>query len=278
MTRPRPRRIAIIAGGGQLPEMVATACERQGIEVFIVALDGHADPDLIRDRAHMTARLGAAGRIIEALRSRQLTDIVMIGAVKRPRLAELRPDLKTAGFFLRLGLKALGDDGLLQSVRAELERDGFRLWGAHDFLDEALARDGVMTRCQPDVQNWSDIRHAGKIAAALGGLDIGQAVIVQDGIVVGVEAIEGTDELIRRCALYREGKKGGVLVKRIKPQQDRDLDMPTIGPQTIRNCIDAGLSGVAVEVDGCLIVDPSTVVDLADAARLFIVVTNFAHD
>jgi DUF1009 family protein len=110
-----------------------------------------------------------------------------------------------------------------------------------------------------------------KIAQTLGDLDVGQAVIIQEGLILGVEGVEGTDELIRRCGAYRRKGRGGILIKTCKPGQDRDLDLPTIGPETVKNCAEAGLHGIVFYAGLTLLIDPQEVADLADRHNIFVV-------
>ncbi len=272
-----PARLALIAGGGGLPSRLIKACDDTGIETFVVGLVGQTDADILKGRASMMSRIGAAGSIIETLRKRGFMDMVFIGSVKRPAIAELRPDLRTAAFFLKLGIRALGDDGLLKAMRAELEKEGFRIHGIQKFMPECLAPKGMMGRTEPDEAGWTDIMHGADVAKTLGRLDIGQAVIVQQGVVLGVEASEGTDELIRRCASYMRKGRGAVLVKTSKPQQDRDLDLPTLGPETVRLCAGAGMAGIAVEAGRSLVLEPETVAKLADDSGLFVTGADFGR-
>jgi DUF1009 family protein len=270
-----PQRVALVAGSGHLPARFLMACESKGIDVFVVALDGQTDPHILTGRQHMMTRIGAAGKIIQTLKAHDFMDIVFIGAVRRPSLSEMRPDLRTAGFFLRLGLKAVGDDGLLQAVRKELERDGFRLHGVQKFMQDSLSVAGSVGRVKPGKAEWAGIAHGATVAREIGRLDIGQSVIVQEGLVLGVEGVEGTDELIRRCARYKRKGHGPILVKATKPQQDRDLDLPTIGPDTVQLCADCGMAGIAVEAGNSLIIDPETVAELADKYKMFVVAADF---
>jgi UDP-2,3-diacylglucosamine hydrolase len=192
--------------------------------------------------------------------------------VKRPSVLQLRPDWRTAKFFARIGYRALGDDGLMKAVIHELEEvEGFRIIGLESLLGSDLAPAGVLGRVAPDEQARHDIDFGFKLVRAMGPLDIGQAVVVQQGLVLGVEAIEGTDALIARCGpLQREGTRG-VLVKGTKPGQERRADLPTIGTHTVAGVAQAGLRGVAVEAGATLIVDRAAVVAAADKAGLFIV-------
>ncbi len=274
-------RLGIIAGGGEIPARLAQACEAQGRDIFIVAFEGQTDPHSYRQRRHMLTRLGAAGQIIETLKAHQIRDIVLVGAIRRPSLAELKPDLRAARFFTRIGLKALGDDNLLSALRAELEAEGFTVHGAHEFATDLLAPAGVVGRYKPRKEDRADILRGIEVLQALGRVDVGQAAIIQQGMVLGVEAIEGTDELIRRCKAYKRQGRGSVLVKLCKPDQDTDFDLPTIGPETLRLCADSGVSGIAFHAGRSLLIAPEETAHLADEHKLFVIGIDpetFEHD
>lgn len=265
-------KLGIIAGGGELPGLVAAACRAQGRAFHFLALSGHADSQVIgRDAPQDWVRLGEAGTGFERLRQAGVTEVVMIGPVRRPSLLELAPDFRTARFFARVGLKALGDDGLLRAVAAELESEGFKVVGVDEVLSDCLAFAGPYGSLTPDDQARADMARGMDVARGLGALDVGQAVVVQQGIVLGVEAIEGTDNLLRRCGpLAREGL-GGVLVKVRKPGQDRRIDLPTIGPSTLLEVSAAGLRGIAVEAGGTLVLGGKALGAEADRLGLFLV-------
>lgn len=268
--KPDIKVLGIVAGGGALPGILADACDKNGIKPFIVGIEGQVDPHILKGREHVIYRLGLAGRMIDALKAHQAWDLVLIGAVKRPRLTSLRPDLKTATFFAKMGLKVLGDNDLLSAVRRELERDGFAIHGVHEFIDELLAPEGLIGKYKPSKQDEIDIEFGFKVSQTIGRLDIGQSAIVENGIVLGVEAAEGTDELIRRCGALKKKDKGGVLVKTCKPQQDKALDLPTIGPDTVQACAAVGLNGIAIHARHSLIADIDAVRKLADEHKIFV--------
>jgi UDP-2,3-diacylglucosamine hydrolase len=263
-------RLGIIAGGGGLPRRLVEACRQAGRDVFVLALEGAAEPETVGDVAHAWCPIGAAGRGLALLRDNGVKELVLAGGVRRPSLAALRPDWRAAKFFARVGYRALGDDGLLSAVVAELEREGFQVVGPDQVLGAGLAPEGPYGRIRPDALATADIAHGERIARALGGLDIGQAVVVQQGLVLGVEAIEGTDELIRRCAALRREGPGGVLVKVEKPGQEQRADRPTIGPRTVALAAEAGLRGIAVEAGATIVLDRGEVVAAADRAGLFV--------
>jgi DUF1009 family protein len=205
------------------------------------------------------------------LREHQVTELVLAGGIRRPSLAALRPDWRAAKLFARVGYRALGDDGLLSAVVKELEQEGFRVLGADQLLDRALVPEGLLGRIHPDELSQADIERGLRVARTLGALDVGQAAVVQQGLVLGVEAIEGTDELLRRCAALRREGPGGVLVKVGKPGQERRADRPTIGLRTILLAAETGLRGIAVEADATIVLDRDEVIRAADRVGLFLV-------
>jgi UDP-2,3-diacylglucosamine hydrolase len=264
-------RLGIVAGGGGLPRRLVESCRAAGRDVFVLALEGAAEPATVRDVPHAWCRIGAAAAGLALLRQNNVTELVLAGGLRRPSLTALRPDWRAAKLIARIGYRALGDDGLLSAVVSELEQEGFHVVGPDELLDRAVIPEGPLGKIRPDAQATADIEHARRIARALGALDVGQAVVVQQGLVLGVEAIEGTDELLRRCAALRREGPGGVLVKVEKPGQERRADRPTIGLRTVALAAETGLRGIAIEADATIVLDRDEVVRAADRAGLFVV-------
>lgn len=267
---PQPK-LGIIAGGGALPARLAAAAKTAGRAVFVVKLDGHANDDDLDSYPHVTVRLGAAAKILDAMRSHECQDVVLAGKVARPSFSAMRPDWRAAKLLMKVGMKALGDDGLLRLVGEELEREGFRLVGAHEILTDLAVPEGVLGAIKPDEQALSDAKHGLAVARTLGAADVGQGCVVQQGLVLALEAIEGTDEMVRRSANYRREGVGGVLVKSSKPQQDKRLDLPAIGLTTIEEAHKAGLRGVALLAGGTMIIDRDAVIARANDLGLFVI-------
>ncbi|AWU93489.1 LpxI family protein [Azospirillum ramasamyi] len=263
-------KLAILAGGGTLPARIASAVRGQGREVFVVAFDGHTDPETVAGLPHLWSRFGAAGTILRRLHEEGVGEVVLAGPVKRPSFTELMPDWRTARFLARVGTRALGDDGLLRAVVREVEEDGFRVVGLHELLKDLLTTPGPVGRLSPDADAERDIARAVEVARAMGALDVGQGAVVQQGIVLAVEAIEGTDAMLDRCAGLSRPGPGGVLVKVKKPKQDRRIDLPTMGVTTVEKAAAAGLRGIAVEAGGSLLVDRAAVAAAADRLGLFV--------
>jgi UDP-2,3-diacylglucosamine hydrolase len=263
--------LGIIAGGGPLPGRVAEAALAQGRPVFVVALEGYAEPAVVTPFPHAPARLGAAGRIMGLLRDAHCKDIVLVGPVRRPSLLHLRPDGEGARLLARIGRAAFaGDDGFLAAIVRVLGEEGFRVLGAHEVLTEAVGPRGLLSQAAPDGGALTDIARAVTVLRALGEVDVGQGCVVQQGIVLAVEAIEGTDQMLARAATLARPGPGGVLVKMVKPGQDRRADLPTIGPRTIDAAVAAGLRGVAFEAGGTLFTDRDGCIARADQAGLFL--------
>jgi DUF1009 family protein len=210
------------------------------------------------------------GEGLKILRENGAEELVMAGPVQRPTLAQLRPDWRGAKMAARIGLRALGDDALLTAVIREFEGEGFRVVGLHEILDDLLMPSGPLTALRPDAQAEADIAQGIEVARALGALDVGQAVVVQQGIVLGVEAVEGTDALIERAGAVRREGPGGVLVKIAKPGQERRVDLPAIGRGTVERCARAGLRGIALHAGAALVLDRPDVASTAERVGLFV--------
>ena len=263
-------KLGILAGDGELPVKLVEVCRATGREIFVVVFNGESNPACVDGAPHVWLDLGAVGSVIRALKEAECRDVVLAGPIRRPRLTSMRLDGRGAAMAPRL-LRARGDDALLTVVIDELEGEGFNVVGADDVFSGLLAAEGVLGARRPDAGEWDDIARGVEVVRAIGAIDVGQAAVVHDGYVLGVEAAEGTDALIDRVAALRRGERGGVLAKLRKPGQDRRADLPTIGIGTIERASAAGLAGIAVEAGETLVLDLEAVIDGADAAGLFLV-------
>lgn len=264
-------RLALIAGGGGLPRVLAEAAQGAGRELYIVGLEGMVDADTLAAGPSCVVPIGAAGRLMDVLRREAIEEVVFAGKVRRPSLKEMRPDWRGVKFLTKIGSRALGDDGIMRAVIDAFEEEGFRVLPVDQVMQSLLAPLGVFGQHRPDELAEGDIRHGLEIARLLGLADVGQAVVVQEGLVLGVEAIEGTDLLLERVGPLKRQGPGGVLVKIKKPQQDRRADLPTIGLTTLQGVIAAGLRGIAVEAGATLILDRKKLVEEADQAGIFLI-------
>jgi DUF1009 family protein len=269
--------VGLIAAGGVMPFAVADSLAARGINPVLFALKGACDPVAVGRFRHHWISVGQFGRATKLFRAENCRDLVFIGTLVRPALAELRLDWGTLRVIGRL-LTAFrgGDDHLLSGIGRILEQDGFRMVGIKDVAPDLLMPEGCLTRAIPDPNAAADIAKGRDVLGALSPFDIGQAAVVIDGHVVAVEDIEGTDGLLARVARLRgEGRirsrpGRGVLVKAPKSGQDLRFDLPTIGPRTIEGAAAAGLGGVAIVAGNTIVVEPQAMIDAADAAGVFV--------
>jgi DUF1009 family protein len=270
--------IGLIAAGGVLPFAVADSLLARGGQPVFFALKGVCDPEKVSQFRHHWISVGQIGKAVRLLRAENCRDLIFIGTLVRPALSEIRLDWGTIRVMGHI-LAAFrgGDDHLLSGIGRILERDGFRMVGIKDIAPDLLMPAGCLTRKAPDQSAAADIAKGLDVLGALSPFDIGQAAVVIDGHVVGVEGIEGTDALLARIAQLRaEGRirakaARGVLVKAPKNGQDLRYDLPTLGPRTIENVTAAGLAGMAVVAGNTLVAEPQALVGAADASGLFVV-------
>jgi UDP-2,3-diacylglucosamine hydrolase len=268
--------LGIIAGRGPLPCAVAAVASARGLPLHIVGIRGEARDEIERF-PHTWVKWGEIGKMFRALDNNGCRDIVIIGGVNRPDFSNVRLDLgaiKTLPFILSLGKG--GDDHVLSRVVRFFEQKGYRVHGAGDIAPQLLAGEGVLGRKTPSAQDNADIDLALRVVGALGRLDVGQAAVVAKGYVLAVEAAEGTDAMLARCAELRaSGKAGrrsraGVLVKVPKPGQEERIDLPTIGPETVAKAASAGLAGVAIAAGRVLMAERDATIAAADEHGLFL--------
>lgn len=267
-----PPRLGIVAGGGTLPKRLIEACRATDRPFFVIALEGQADRGMLANVPHAWVRLGAAGEAIAHLRSEGCTDLVFAGSVRRPSLSDLRPDSWTAWFLARTGAFAFGDDGLLAAlVRALEDGEGFRVVGVEIILPELLAREASYGRFAPSPEDETDIASAIAAALDLGARDLGQAAVARDGYVIALERADGTDAMLVRLAEEPAPQQlRGVLAKVRKPGQETRVDLPAVGPETVRLAARAGLKGIVIEAGGALVADTAELARAADDAGLFV--------
>jgi DUF1009 family protein len=270
-------KLGIIAGKGKLPSYLIHACKSNERDFFVIAIQKEASPRIVKGIPHMWADLRNIGGAFRELRDRGVKEIVMAGSVRRPSFLQIRPDLTTAKVLKRIikttlfGKKTVGDGRMFSLLIQGIEELGFKVVGIQKILANALAKKGVYGRCHPDRLANQDIKIGLKVSRSIGKLDIGQSVIIQQGIVVGVEAVEGTDHLIKRYGKFKLNGSGGVLVKIGKPAQDKRVDLPTIGMETVKKSISAGLKGIAVQEKSTVIIDEKQIIAHANKNHFFLV-------
>ena len=269
--------LGIIAGGGLLPCVIAEAAAGRGIELHIVGIRGEAREE-IECFPHTWIKWGEVGKLFAALDGNGCRDLVIIGGVTRPDLANIKFDLgavRNLPFLVSLGMG--GDDNVLSRIVRFLENKGYRVHGADDVAPELLAGEGRLGDRAPSAEDRVDIQIGFRVVSALGRLDVGQAAVVANGHVLAVEAAEGTDAMLNRCAELRQlgraprSARTGVLVKAPKPGQEQRVDLPAIGPETVNNAAAAGLAGIAVAAGHVLMAERTATIEATNRLGLFLV-------
>jgi len=271
-----PAPLGLIAGLGDLPVAIAENAVATGQGVHVLRLKGFEEPRLAGYPGSVVG-LGEVGAVITRLRGAGCRDLVFAGNVSRPNFSDLKLDLRGAALLPKVLSEARkGDDALLRVLVGEFEKNGFNVIGSEQAHAALLAPAGLIAGPEPSASFLADLEVAARVASASGALDIGQACVVCDGLVLAVEAQEGTDEMLRRCAALPETIRGtalarrGVLVKRPKPAQERRIDLPTTGASTVELAAAAGLAGIGVEAGGALMLNRPEMEAKAASLGLFL--------
>lgn len=260
--------IGIIAGGGQFPRLVAQQARAAGLGVVICGFQGHTDPDTASCAdVFELLHLGQLGRMIGFFKEHHVSRVCMAGSISKPRALDFRPDWRAAK--LLFSLKKKGDDSLLRAIMADIEKDGIHVVAAVDLAPALRAPEGTLTRRAPTDEEWKDIRYGWPIARAMGAFDIGQCLVVREGMVMAVECLEGTDAALRRGAEL--GGNGCIAVKMVKPGQDERVDLPSVGLATIRNLVEHHYAVLAIQAGKTLFFDREAALRLADENGLAVV-------
>ena len=262
--------LGMIAGGGMLPVEIIKHCNATGRKLFVVGLESFATEEALKDTPHIFAKLAEAGKMIKAFKNNHIQEIVLAGGIKRPSLKEMIPDWEGWKIIAKLAMKKMTDDNLFRVVLAQIEERGFKVVGVEEVVPDMLFAEGIYGRVKPSAEDIDDIQRGITVAKALGAVDVGQAVVVQEGMVLAVEAIEGTDMMLSRAAMLKKAGKAPVMVKVLKPGQDRRVDLPTIGLNTIEKLKRYGMKGIAVEAGNILLIEREAVVQMADKEGIFI--------
>jgi hypothetical protein len=263
--------LGIIAGSGLLPSTIADLHLKQGGQVYIAALEGETDVLHITKYQYKQFPIGSVGALLEYFTENNVKEIIIIGGITRPDLKSVKVD-KAGSLLIAKILKEkfLGDNNILKIISDFIESKGFKVISPKTLLELGTYEKLYVSNKLPSKQDEIDIELGMQVIKSLSNLDIGQSIIVADGYVLGIEAAEGTDALIRRCELLRKTERGGVLVKMVKLTQDMRLDLPTIGPDTIFYLAKHGYNGLAIQKSGVIIVKPLETIALLNEHELFI--------
>lgn len=273
----QPAGLGIIAGSGSMPISVAKAAEAAGRPIHVIALHDTAHKD-IEAFPHTWVKLGEVGRVLKILKNNDCKQLVIVGGIRRPDFSTIKFDMGVfANLPAILNLTVGGDNSVLTAIVSFFDKKGFEVVGAHEVASELLVESGLLGQHRPSKKDLKDIEIGLNVVTALGALDVGQCAVVASQYVLAVEAAEGTDQMLVRCkdlrqwGVEKKNKRSGVLIKCAKPGQERRIDLPTVGPQTVRGAIEAGLAGMALAANNVLMIDREEMIQLADEAGIFII-------
>lgn len=261
--------IGLIAGGKQFPELVARGVKARGHRLVVAGFTGHTNMDVapLAD-VFRELKLGKLNQLISFFKDEKVDRVIMAGTIEKPKVMDIR-HLDMRAIKLVLGRRDKGDSALLGIIAREFEQEGMPVVPAHEYMPDLLSPEGVMTRRKPDAREWGDLRFAWDIAKELGRLDVGQCVVVREGIVAAVEALEGTDETLRRGFQY--GGPECVVVKVFKPGQQKEVDLPSLGLDTVRLMAEGKATCLGVEAGKSLFFDREAAIEFADKAGIALV-------
>jgi len=262
--------IGIIAGGGELPIAIGTNLIKKKFNVFFFVVEESFNKINYKNLNVTIINLKSANKIIKSLKEKKIDSIIMAGNINRPSLTDLSFDLQTLKLAKNLLLNKTGDNSLLVSIKKYFMDSGFEYFNWKKHCPELFVNKENLTLTKPTKKAKKNLEKALSVFRSFGQIDVGQSMIIQNQIVLGLEAVEGTDELIKRCANYKKSGDNGVLVKFSKYKQSNILDIPTIGEKTLKLLKECNYEGVYLEKDSCLIIDKEKTIDLANQYKLFI--------
>jgi DUF1009 family protein len=263
------KKVGVIAGAGYLPYHVVESCKEQKIPYTVIGLEDETTFDLFKDNIH-SFKVYAVTKIINKLKEEGVSHVVLAGKVRRADIARLLLDLKGAKLFAKIIKAGFADNNLLTVIIQFLEKEGFKIIAPEKLATDIVLSKGSLTKTKPDKASLEDIKAGMKILKGIAKFDVGQSLVIQSGLVLGVEAAEGTDELIKRCGEIKQAGHAPILLKISKPDQDKRVDLPCIGVDTIENAHQYGIQGIVAESGSTLVLDLENTLKLANKHKIFI--------
>lgn len=269
---PAETGLAIISGTGDLPHMLADECRRTGRPYQVVVFDG-TQLDWLEGHPVVAQPIEKVGKLLKTLKNAGCDSVCFAGKIERPHVNPIKLDM--LGMKLASALltgKSLGDDAILREIIRIFEEHDFTVEGAHEVLPSLLPQAAVLGAIQPDEMALTDVARAEELIAALGQLDVGQGAVVDRGLCLGLETLQGTESMLEYVATSRKprDRARGVFVKAPKPMQDRRVDLPAIGKETIQQVQAAGLAGIAIAAGGVMVLELEKTIAEANAAGVFL--------
>ncbi|MDF3047928.1 MAG: hypothetical protein K0R73_1046 [Candidatus Midichloriaceae bacterium] len=273
MSHNKISKLGILAGAGNLPKHVADACKAKSIEYCIIGLDDEMDSHLFEGEKDLHKfKIHSVSKILAKLKEENVTHVTLTGRVKRADLARLLLDIKGAKLLALILKNGIADNAILTTIMHFIESEGFKIVAPESVASDIIVQKGCLTKVKPDESATKDIHQGLKVLKGIASFDVGQSLIIQGGLTLGVEAAEGTDELIKRCGEVKQVVDvAPILIKVAKPNQDRRVDLPCIGPRTIELAFKYGIRGIAIDSGSTLLLEPEETIKLANKYKIFII-------
>ena len=262
--------VAIIAGQGLLPKIIYEGCIKKGIKSVVIGLKDEFNENLFSNIKYKLFPPHKISSIVEYLKTIDVYNIVIVGRVRRKHLSKLILDKMGLQMLREIVRDGFNDNNIYAVITKTIEKEGFKIIPPELIAGDILAKKGIMNSVKITEELEKDIDEGVNILRGVIRYDIGQALIINNGLILGVEAIEGTNNLLKRCAKYKENTEGGILIKLHKPHQDQRLDLPCIGPDTIKIIARHGYKGIVVEAKKSIIIDSVQSIKLANDHGIFI--------
>lgn len=264
-------KVGIIAGDGYLPLQVYEACIKNDIPNEVISLENETNLELFKKVSHHIFPVYKISKILKFMKNAGITHVTFAGKVRRTEISRLLLDIKGAKLFASILKNGLADNSILTTILNFIEREGFQVVAPEQIAKDIVLCKGAITKIKPNKSAIEDIKQGQRILRSVASLDVGQSLVIQNGLILGVEAAEGTDELIKRCGeiQQKDGDKP-ILIKICKPTQDTRVDLPCIGPNTIECANKYGIRGIVAEAGKTLVLDLKQTKDLANKFKIFI--------
>lgn len=266
--------LAIFAGRGILPKMLIEDCQKKNRHFILFLLEGEKYEIDYSAHSPMTLAYGEVEKFLAEIQKHQIKNLIFIGGVTKPNFSSIKMDKKGAVLLAKiLANKILGDDAVLSAVVKFFEKEGLKILRIDQLLDCVISTKSTLTKNKPSAESLNDIALGVKAIKAFSNFDVGQSLVIAQKQIIAVEALEGTDAMIKRCAnLSVDYRQNAVLVKMKKHKQSAKADLPTIGVETIKNCAASGIKGIAIQANSTLFLQKEEAIKAADELGLFVTV------
>ena len=263
-------KIGLISGDGNLPIYIGQSLEKKNFDVTFFLLNTIKNKKKYKNKKYINIDIVSIKKIVNLLKLNNIENIIFAGNIKRPSIKDLGFDIETIKLAKKLLLEKKGDNNLLISIKKYFEEKGFSFLNWTKYCPELFSIENNLSNVKPSRYALKNLNKAKSIYNEFKKIDVGQSIIIQNEMVLGLEAIEGTDVLIERCSKYKRKGDKGILLKFTKKNQSNLIDIPLIGLETVKKINKFGYEGIFLEKNKCLIIDKEEIINYANKNKIFI--------